>query len=95
MKAAYRRILVKLSGGQLAGESGFGISPAVIAHTATEIREVHELGVQLSVVVGGGNVAMDAARTALRASAYGESTVDSWEADAAEVSHPLDAARCS
>ena len=45
------------------------------------------------VVIGGGNVAMDAARTALRASAYGKSTVDSWEADAAEVSHPLDAAR--
>ena len=56
MKAAYGRLLVKLSGEQLAGNSGFGISPAVIEATAREIHEVHELGVQLAVVVGGGNV---------------------------------------
>ena len=56
MKAAYGRLLVKLSGGQLAGDTGFGISPTVIEATAREIREVHELGVQLAVVVGGGNV---------------------------------------
>ena len=56
MKAAYGRLLVKLSGGQLAGDTGFGISPSVIEATAQEIREVHELGVQLAVVVGGGNV---------------------------------------
>ncbi len=56
MKAAYRRLLIKLSGGQLAGENGFGISPTVIGRTAAEIREVHELGIQLCVVVGGGNI---------------------------------------
>ena len=56
MKAAYRRLLIKLSGGQLAGEKGFGISPAVIGRTATQIREVHELGIQICVVVGGGNI---------------------------------------
>ena len=56
MKAAYRRLLVKLSGGQLAGEDGFGISPGVIARVAEELREVHELGSQLCVVIGGGNV---------------------------------------
>ena len=56
MKAAYGRLLVKLSGEQLAGNSGFGISPAVIEATAREIHEVHELGVQLAGVVGGGNV---------------------------------------
>jgi uridylate kinase len=56
VKAAYRRLLIKLSGGQLAGESGFGISPTVIAQTAAGIREVHELGIQVCVVVGGGNV---------------------------------------
>lgn len=56
MKANYRRLLIKLSGGQLAGESGFGISPRVIGRTAAEIREVHELGTQLCVVVGGGNI---------------------------------------
>lgn len=56
MKAAYRRLLIKLSGGQLAGDSGFGISPTVIAQTALEIRQVHELGIQVCVVVGGGNI---------------------------------------
>lgn len=56
MKAAYRRLLVKLSGEQLAGENGFGISAAVIKHMALELRTVSELGVQLGVVIGGGNV---------------------------------------
>jgi uridylate kinase len=56
VKAAYRRLLVKLSGEQLAGENGFGISAAVIKHMALELREVSELGVQLGVVIGGGNV---------------------------------------
>jgi len=56
VKAAYRRLLVKLSGEQLAGKSGFGISPTVIKRIALELREVHELGVDLCVVIGGGNV---------------------------------------
>jgi uridylate kinase len=56
VKAAYRRLLVKLSGEQLAGESGFGISPTLIKRVAQELREVHELGIQLCVVIGGGNV---------------------------------------
>lgn len=56
MKAAYRRLLIKLSGGQLAGDSGFGISPTVIAQTALEVRQVHELGIQVCVVIGGGNI---------------------------------------
>jgi uridylate kinase len=56
VKAAYRRLLIKLSGGQLAGERGFGINPTVIGRTAAQIREVHELGIQICVVVGGGNI---------------------------------------
>jgi uridylate kinase len=56
VKAAYRRVLIKLSGGQLAGESGQGISPSVIDGIARDLREVHELGTQLCVVIGGGNV---------------------------------------
>ena len=56
MKAACRRLVIKLSGGQLAGESGFGINPTAIANIAQELREVHELGTQLAVVIGGGNV---------------------------------------
>jgi uridylate kinase len=56
VKAAYERVLLKFSGEGLAGESGVGISPAVIAGIAREIREVHALGVQTSIVIGGGNV---------------------------------------
>jgi len=56
VKAAYRRLLIKLSGEQLAGKSGFGISPTVIKRIAHELRDVHELGVELCVVIGGGNV---------------------------------------
>jgi uridylate kinase len=56
VKSAYRRLVIKLSGGHLAGDRGFGISPTVIAGIAGELREVHELGTQLAVVIGGGNV---------------------------------------
>ncbi len=56
MRSAYRRLLVKLSGEQLAGDGGFGISPTVIKRVAGELRDVHELGVELCVVIGGGNV---------------------------------------
>ena len=56
MKAAFSRLVIKLSGGRLAGEQGFGISPGVIAEIAEELREVHELGTQMGVVIGGGNV---------------------------------------
>jgi uridylate kinase len=67
VKAAYRRLLIKLSGGQLAGESGFGISPAVIGRVAREVRDVHELGSQLCIVIGGGNIirGIDAAEQGL------------------------------
>jgi len=67
VKTAYRRLLIKLSGGQLAAENGFGISPAVIGRIAREIREVHELGSQLCIVIGGGNVirGIDAAEQGL------------------------------
>ena len=56
MKAAFRRILLKLSGERLAGDSGFGISPSMIARIAGEIREVQELGLEIGIVIGGGNV---------------------------------------
>jgi len=67
VKAVYRRLLLKLSGGQLAGASGFGISPAVIGRIAREVCEVHELGSQLCIVIGGGNVirGIDAAEQGL------------------------------
>jgi len=56
VKARYRRIVIKLSGEGLAGEAGFGIAPAVIRGIAAEIREVHGLGVQIAIVIGGGNI---------------------------------------
>ena len=52
----YSRILLKLSGEALMGERPFGIDPDVVARIADEIREVHELGVETAVVVGGGNI---------------------------------------
>jgi uridylate kinase len=55
-KPQYRRILLKLSGEALAGGQGYGIDPDVIAGIATEIREVIALGVQVAVVIGGGNI---------------------------------------
>ena len=55
-RPTYRRILLKLSGEVLAGESGFGIAPAVIRGLADQIREVHGLGVQIGIVIGGGNI---------------------------------------
>jgi uridylate kinase len=55
-KPRYRRVLLKLSGEALGGEAGTGICPEVIKDMAEQIREVRELGVQVVVVVGGGNI---------------------------------------
>lgn len=50
-----RRVLVKLSGEALAGPQGFGLASDVLSYMAREISEVHETGVQIALVVGGGN----------------------------------------
>lgn len=55
-KAKYGRILLKLSGEALAGKQGYGIDPEVIADIASEVREVVQLGVQVALVIGGGNI---------------------------------------
>jgi uridylate kinase len=52
----YSRILLKLSGEALGGHSGVGIDPASVQDMAQQIREVRELGIQVVVVVGGGNI---------------------------------------
>ena len=52
----YSRILLKLSGEVLGGEGGFGISPEAVQGMAEQICEVRELGVQIVVVIGGGNI---------------------------------------
>jgi uridylate kinase len=52
----YRRVLLKLSGEVLAGERGYGIDPAVVGEIADQIQEVNALGVELAIVIGGGNI---------------------------------------
>jgi uridylate kinase len=52
----YRRVLLKLSGEALAGREGYGIDEAVLQQIASEIKEVHALGVQIAIVIGGGNI---------------------------------------
>jgi len=55
-RPAYRRIVLKLSGEALAGSQGYGIDPPVLDRIAAEMREVVELGVQVAIVIGGGNI---------------------------------------
>jgi len=52
----YKRILLKLSGEALQGEDGFGIDPAILDRMAVEIKELVEMGVEVGVVLGGGNL---------------------------------------
>jgi uridylate kinase len=52
----YKRIVLKLSGEAMAGEKGFGLSPEIIKTVAKQVKEVVELGVEVAVVVGGGNI---------------------------------------
>lgn len=52
----YKRILLKLSGEAIGGESGMGICPEAIHEMASQVREVKEMGVQVVIVVGGGNI---------------------------------------
>jgi uridylate kinase len=55
-KPVYSRVLLKLSGEALMGEQAFGIDPTVASQVAREIGEIQQLGVQTSVVIGGGNL---------------------------------------
>ena len=55
-RAPYRRIVLKLSGEALAGSQGYGVDPAVLERIARETREVTVLGVQVAIVIGGGNI---------------------------------------
>jgi uridylate kinase len=55
-KPVYERVLLKMSGEMLAGQQGFGIQPEVIQHFSKEIVALRDLGVQICVVIGGGNI---------------------------------------
>lgn len=56
MKPKYKRVLLKLSGEALMGEKGYGIDQKIVQFISKEIEEVSSLGVQLAVVIGGGNI---------------------------------------
>jgi uridylate kinase len=55
-KAVYQRVLLKLSGEALLGKSSFGIDPDTVSDISREIKEIADMGVQLGIVVGGGNI---------------------------------------
>jgi len=52
----YRRIVLKLSGQSLEGNQKFGIDPLTVEYLATQVRGIHQLGVQVTLVIGGGNI---------------------------------------
>ncbi len=56
LKPAYKRILLKISGEALMGRQTYGIDEPVVAEIADEIREVYRLGVEIAIVIGGGNI---------------------------------------
>ena len=55
MAIKYERVLIKVSGEALGGEGGFGVNDAELEKTARQIKEIHDAGVEVGVVVGGGN----------------------------------------
>lgn len=63
-KVKYKRVLLKLSGEALAGDKAFGITTDVISRIANEVKVVHELGVEIAIVLGGGNIFRGIAGTA-------------------------------
>jgi uridylate kinase len=56
MTPKHKRVLLKLSGESLAGEGSYGIEPSIVENLAGELKEVHESGCEIAVVVGGGNI---------------------------------------
>ncbi|MHB1875428.1 MAG: UMP kinase [Streptosporangiaceae bacterium] len=72
-RSCWNRVVVKLSGEAFAGEAGLGIDPDVVSHIAREIRNATRLGIQVAVVVGGGNM--------FRGAALSERGIDRSRAD--------------
>ena len=52
----YKRIMVKLSGGAIAGDKGWGFDPDSLNHIADEVLKLHSMGIEVAVTVGGGNI---------------------------------------
>ena len=56
MKSIYKRVLIKVSGEGLMGEGAYGISVAAVRKVAEQIKDIYEAGVEVCIVVGGGNI---------------------------------------
>jgi len=72
----YQRILLKLSGEALSGKTGFGIDPEAVNDMARQIREVRELGVEVVIVIGGGNIFRGAAGSSQGSKGIERATAD-------------------
>jgi len=55
-KTAYKRVMLKISGEALMGDQGFGLHPPTVERIAREVQSVHEMGVEICMVIGGGNI---------------------------------------
>ncbi len=55
-KTAFQRVMLKISGEALMGDQGFGLHPPTVARVASEVKSVHDLGVEICMVIGGGNI---------------------------------------
>ncbi|HPD90409.1 MAG TPA: UMP kinase [Bacillota bacterium] len=55
MEPKYKRVIIKISGEALAGDNKFGLNEEVLGKVANEIKKIHEMGVEVAIVVGGGN----------------------------------------
>jgi uridylate kinase len=56
MEPVYKRVLLKLSGESLMGNKGYGLDPVVMEQYATEVKSITDLGVEVAIVIGGGNI---------------------------------------
>ena len=56
LETKYRRVLLKISGEALMGDQGFGLHPPTVERIAQEVKSVHEMGVEVCMVIGGGNI---------------------------------------
>jgi len=54
--STYKRVMLKISGEALMGDQGYGLHPPTVDKIATEVKAVHDLGVEICMVIGGGNV---------------------------------------
>ena len=52
----YRRVMLKISGEALMGDQGYGLHPPTVARIAQEVKAVHDMGVEICMVIGGGNI---------------------------------------